>query len=82
MHKGVTPECRLTKIAGFKMDKEVEILDEMRDRCRRLIWLNPETRQFWYSGDSEMRTYEGSCHEVRPCRNLNQLLDFIKDLVL
>jgi len=61
---------------------EVEILDEMRDRCRRLIWLNPETRQFWYSGDSEMRTYEGSCHEVRPCRNLNQLLDFIKDLVL
>jgi len=61
---------------------EVEILDDMRDRCRRLIWLNPETKQFWYSGDSEMRTYEGSCHEVRPCQNLNQLLDFIKDLVL
>ncbi len=29
MNKGVTPECRLTKIAGFKMDKEVEILDEV-----------------------------------------------------
>ena len=61
---------------------EVEILDEMRLRCRRLIWLNPETEQFWYTGDSEMRTYQGVCHEVRPCRNLNQLLDFIKDLVL
>lgn len=61
---------------------EVEILDDIRDHCRRLIWLNPETKQFWYSGDSEMRAYEGSCHEVRSCQNLNQLLDFIKDLVL
>ncbi len=61
---------------------EVEILDEMRERSRRLIWLNPETEQFWYSGDSEMHTYEACCHEVRACRNLNQLLNFIHDLVL
>jgi len=61
---------------------EVEILDEMRERSRRIIWLNPETEQFWYSGDSEMRTYEACCHEVRACRNLNQLLNFIQDLVL
>jgi uncharacterized protein with von Willebrand factor type A (vWA) domain len=61
---------------------EAEILDEMRELCRRIIWLNPETEQFWYSGDSEMRRYEACCHEVRPCRNLNQLLAFIEDLVL
>jgi hypothetical protein len=29
-----------------------------------------------------MRAYAAHCHEVRPCGNLNQLLDFIKDLVL
>jgi uncharacterized protein with von Willebrand factor type A (vWA) domain len=61
---------------------EGPILEEIRDRCRRLIWLNPETEQFWYTGDSEMRTYQAICNEVRPCRNLNQLSAFIKDLVL
>ena len=61
---------------------EEQILDDMRERSRRVIWLNPETPYFWYSGDSEMRTYQAYCHEVRPCQNLNQLLEFIKSLVL
>jgi uncharacterized protein with von Willebrand factor type A (vWA) domain len=61
---------------------EERILDEMRERSRRLIWLNPETQYFWYTGDSEMRTYMRYCDEVRPCQNLNQLLDFVKSLVL
>jgi hypothetical protein len=61
---------------------EEGILAEMRARCRRLIWLNPEARQFWYSGDSEMRVFEAFCDKVRPCQNLNQLLDFITSLVL
>ena len=61
---------------------EEGILEEMRERCRRVIWLNPETELFWHSGDSEMRLYQAYCHEVRPCQNLNQLFDFIKDLVL
>ena len=61
---------------------EEAILDEMRERSRRVIWLNPETPYFWYTGDSEMRTYMAYCDEVRPCQNLNQLLDFIQALVL
>jgi uncharacterized protein with von Willebrand factor type A (vWA) domain len=61
---------------------EADILEEMREQSRRLIWLNPETEYFWYSGDSEMRAYAPCCHEVRPCRNLNQLMTFIHDLML
>jgi uncharacterized protein with von Willebrand factor type A (vWA) domain len=61
---------------------EEQILAEMRERSRRVIWLNPETPYFWYTGDSEMRTYQAYCTEVRPCQNLNQLLDFIKSLIL
>jgi uncharacterized protein len=61
---------------------EEGLLAEMRARCRRLIWLNPEARQFWYTGDSEMRAFEAVCDEVRPCQNLNQLLAFIRTLVL
>ncbi|MDI6796710.1 MAG: VWA domain-containing protein [Desulfatibacillaceae bacterium] len=61
---------------------EARILDAMREKARRIVWLNPEPPQFWYSGDSEMKTYERYCHEVRPCQNLNQLMEFISDLVL
>ena len=61
---------------------EDRILEELRERSRRLVWLNPETEQFWYTGDSEMRTYQSICNEVWPCRNLNQLSAFIRDLVL
>ena len=61
---------------------EENILDEMRERCRRVIWLNPETPYFWYTGDSEMRAYQACCNEVRPCQNLNQLMEFIRSLVL
>ena len=61
---------------------EAQILEEIRDHCRRLIWLNPEDERFWNTGDSEMRSYRPLCNEVRPCRNLGQLSAIIKDLVL
>ncbi|HDI60502.1 MAG TPA: VWA domain-containing protein [Desulfobacteraceae bacterium] len=61
---------------------EVGIVAQIRDRCRRLIWLNPESEAFWHTGDSEMRAYMPLCNEVRPCQNLDQLSDFIRDLVL
>jgi uncharacterized protein len=61
---------------------ETGILCEMREKCRRVLWLNPETEVFWYSGDSEMKTYQEICHEVRPCGNLNQLMEFIRELIL
>ena len=58
------------------------ILRELRDKCRRIIWLNPEQEKFWIQGDSEMHAYKAHCHEVRACGNLNQLVDFIQELVL
>ncbi len=61
---------------------EEDILAEIRERSRRLLWLNPEAEPFWNSGDSEMRTYAVFCNEVRNCRNLNQLAAFIQSLVL
>ena len=64
------------------MNPQEHILEEMRDKCRRLIWLNPESERFWATGDCEMLTYKAYCHEIRQCRNLNQLMDFIEGLVL
>ena len=63
------------------MNPEDTILGQMRDRCRRVIWLNPEPENLWGTGDSEMMTYATHCHEVRACRNVNQLISFIEELV-
>jgi len=64
------------------MNPEDAILGQMRERCRRVIWLNPEQENLWGTGDSEIRSYMHHCHEVRQCRNVNQLFTFIEDLVL
>lgn len=57
-------------------------LADIREKSRRIIWLNPEPEAFWHTGDSEMNTYKDYCHEIRPCQNLNQLVDFVEELVL
>ncbi len=64
------------------MNPEDAILGDMRERCRRVIWLNPEPENLWGTGDSEIKAYTHHCHEVRPCRNVNQLITFIEELVL
>ena len=64
------------------MNPEDAILGQMRERCRRVIWLNPEQENLWGTGDSEIRSYMPHCHEVRQCRNINQLFTFIEELVL
>lgn len=64
------------------MNPHSEILEEMRSKCKRVIWLNPEQMSTWDTGDSEMYTYKAHCNEVRPCQNLNQLFTFIEDLIL
>ncbi|MBF0452759.1 MAG: VWA domain-containing protein [Candidatus Magnetomorum sp.] len=64
------------------LNPQAHILEEIRNHCCRMIWLNPEPERFWNTGDSEMRTYSHHCHEVRPCINLNQLMSFIEHLVL
>jgi len=64
------------------MNPEDAILGQIRERCRRVIWLNPEQESLWGTGDSEMRSYLSHCHEVRQCRNVNQLFTFIEELVL
>ncbi len=59
-----------------------EYLSRIRSRARRTIWLNPENRGFWKFGDSMMHRYAKECDEVRECRNLKQLIEFINDLTL
>jgi uncharacterized protein len=56
-------------------------LREIRQRAKRLIWLNPESRNTWGFGDSEMDRYAVHCDLVEECRNLNQLYHVVDQLV-
>jgi uncharacterized protein with von Willebrand factor type A (vWA) domain len=57
-----------------------QALHEIRRRAERLIWLNPESRNTWGFGDSEMERYAIHCNLVEECRNLNQLYRVIDRL--
>lgn len=49
------------------------VLGEIRRRAKRLVWLNPESRATWGTGDSKMPRYRRYCSVVEECRNLKQL---------
>ncbi len=56
-------------------------LREIKSRAKQLIWLNPESKNTWGFGDSEMERYGPHCDLVEECRNLNQLYHVIDRLV-
>lgn len=57
------------------------LLKQIADRCRRLIWLNPETPPMWGTGDSEMRRYARLCDLVMECSTLRHLEQLVRVLV-
>ena len=51
------------------------------ERCKKLIWLNPETKPFWGTGDSEMKRYAPYCHVLKECNTLNHLERLVQSLL-
>jgi uncharacterized protein len=62
-------------------DPRTDILKEMYDRCKRLIWLNPEPRRSWFVGDAEMRRYMAYCHQAEECNSLLHLERIVGNLL-
>jgi hypothetical protein len=62
-------------------DPRTDILKEMYDRCKRLIWLNPEPRNSWFVGDAEMRRYTAYCHQAEECNSLMHLERIVGNLL-
>ncbi len=56
-------------------------LHRIHERARRVIWLNPEPRAFWNSGDSEMRRLSAACDRVESCRSLRHLERIVSELL-
>lgn len=62
-------------------DPHAEILKEIHDRAKRVLWLNPEPPPLWGTGDSEMKRYTPYCDLVRECNTLAHLERFVGDLL-
>ena len=62
-------------------DARTDVLREIYTRAKRVIWLNPEPRAMWNTGDSEMRRYAPFCHQVEECGTLAQLERFVSRLL-
>lgn len=62
-------------------EAHAEVLKELYDRSKRVIWLNPEARLAWNTGDSEMRKYGAYSHQVEECNSLMHLERVVSNLL-
>lgn len=62
-------------------DPRADILKKVHARARRVIWLNPEPRSMWNSGDSEMRRLAPYCDRAITCASLRDLERVVSDLL-
>ena len=62
-------------------EARAEIMKELYDRSRSVLWLNPESKAAWNSGDSEMRKYGAYCHQVHECNSLQHLERIVGNLL-
>ncbi len=62
-------------------DPRTDILKELYDRSKRVIWLNPESRSTWNTGDAEMRKYTAYVHQAEECNSLLHLNRVVGNLL-
>lgn len=66
---------------GNRNPPRVELMRSLGERAGRVIWLNPEPRALWGTGDSNMDRYLPYCHQASSCNTLDQLERVIDDML-
>jgi uncharacterized protein with von Willebrand factor type A (vWA) domain len=66
---------------GNRTDPRTDIVGRLSQRCKRIIWLNPEYRSAWGTGDSDMYRYAPFCNLVTVCNTLRHLERVIADIL-
>ncbi len=62
-------------------DPRMDLMRQIHDRSKSVIWLNPEPEPFWGTGDSEMHRYKTFCHVARTCSTIQDLERVIDDVM-
>jgi uncharacterized protein len=66
---------------GNRTDPRTEIIGRIAQRSKRIIWLNPEYRSAWGTGDSDMYRYAPFCNLATVCNTLRHLERAIADIL-
>ena len=66
---------------GNRTDPRTDVIGRLSQRSKRIIWLNPEYKSAWGTGDSDMYRYAPFCNLVTVCNTLRQLERVIADIL-
>jgi uncharacterized protein with von Willebrand factor type A (vWA) domain len=66
---------------GNNNDPRTDILAQISQRSKRIIWLNPEYQSMWGSGDSDMYRYAPFCNLLTVCNTLRHLERAVSDIL-
>ena len=66
---------------GNYFDPRVDVFKHLSQRAKQVFWLNPEARDRWSDGDSDMRRYSAYCQRVDLCRELKDIERFADRLL-
>jgi uncharacterized protein with von Willebrand factor type A (vWA) domain len=62
-------------------DPRLDLVQAVKRRARRIIWLNPESPRLWGTGDSDALEYLPLCDAAYEVSNLAQLTDAVDRLL-
>ena len=62
-------------------DPRTDIMKALHEKSKRIIFLNPEPKSLWGTGDSEMNRYVPYCHRAKSCSSLVDLEKVVDDLL-
>ncbi len=62
-------------------DPRTDIMKALHEKSKRIIFLNPEPKSLWGTGDSEMNRYAPYCHKAKSCSSLVDLEKVVDDLL-
>ena len=66
---------------GNRTDPRADVLHRIAERSKQVIWLNPEGRTLWGTGDSDMHRYAPHCRVAATCATLGQLERIVAGLL-
>ena len=63
-------------------DPRMDLFEEAAARAKRVVWLNPESKALWGTGDSEMHRYRSYCTVVSYLATLKHLERAVDDVLM
>jgi len=61
-------------------DPRLDLVEAIKGRARRIVWMNPEAPYLWGTGDSDMPAYTPYCDALHEVGNLAQLARAVERL--